>query len=80
LVEEAAERARTGQRPAFDADGPHALVVRGFRLERVFRYEDTKGAPLREAPEVRYVTGDTPHRAWKALAALASRAGYALTR
>ena len=59
-VEEAAERARTGQRPAFDADGRPALVVRGFRLERVFRYEDTEGEPLPEAPEVGYVTGDTP--------------------
>ena len=49
-VEEAAERARTGQRPAFDADGRPALVVRGFRLERVFRYEDTEGEPLPEEP------------------------------
>ena len=36
-VEEATERARTGQRPAFDPDGRPALAVRGFRLERVFR-------------------------------------------
>jgi hypothetical protein len=51
-VEEATERARTGKRPAFDTDGRPALVVRGFRLERVFRYEDTDGEPLPEAPEV----------------------------
>ena len=78
-VEEAAERAQTGQRPAFDADGRPAMVVRGFRLERVFRYEDTEGEPLPEAPEVGYVTGDTPAGAWDALAALVVRAGYRLT-
>jgi antirestriction protein ArdC len=78
-IEEATERARTGQRPAFDADGRPALVVRGFRLERVFRYEDTEGEPLPEAPEVGYVTGDTPAGAWDTLAALAARAGYRLT-
>jgi hypothetical protein len=43
-------------------------VVRGFRLERVFRSEDTEGEPLPEAPEVGYVTGDTPAGAWDALA------------
>ena len=74
-VEEATERARSGQRPAFDADGRPALVVRGFKLERVFRYEDTEGEPLPEAPEVGYVTGDTPAGAWDALAALVTRAG-----
>ena len=78
-MEEATERARTGQRPAFDADGRPALVVRGFRLERVFRYEDTEGEPLPEAPEVGYVTGDTPAGAWDALAALVARDGYQLT-
>src|SRR3954453_8274016 len=60
----------TGQRPAFDPDGHPALVGHGFRLERVFRYEDTEGEPLPEAPEVGYVTGDTPAGAWEALAAL----------
>jgi antirestriction protein ArdC len=78
-VEEAAERARTGQRPAFDADGRPGLVVRGFRLERVFRYEDTEGEPLPEAPEVGYVTGDTPDGAWDALAALVAHEGFRLT-
>lgn len=78
-MEEAAERARTGQRPAFDPDGRPALVVRGFRLERVFRYEDTEGELLPEAPEVGYVTGDTPAGAWDALAALVARDGYRLT-
>jgi N-terminal domain of anti-restriction factor ArdC len=62
-MEEAAERARTGQWPAFDADGRPAMVVRGFRLERVFRYEDTAGEPLPEAPDVGYVTGNTPEGA-----------------
>ena len=78
-MEEAAERARSGLRPAFDTDGRPALVVRGFRLERVFRYEDTEGKPLPEAPEVGYVTGDTPAGAWDAHAPLATRAGYRLT-
>ena len=78
-VEEAAERAKAGQRPAYDADGRPALVVRGFRLERVFRYEDTEGEPLPEAPEVGYVTGDTPDGAWEALAALVARHGFRLT-
>ncbi len=78
-VEEATERARSGQWSAFDADGRPALVVRGFKLERVFRYEDTEGEPLPEAPEVGYVTGDTPAGAWDALAALVARAGYRLT-
>ena len=78
-TEEATERARTGQRPAFDADERPALVVHGFRLERVFRYEDTEGEPLPEAPEVGYVTGDTPAGAWDALAVLVTRAGYRLT-
>ena len=78
-TEEATERARTGQRPAFDADERPALVVHGFRLERVFRYEDTEGEPLPEAPEVGYVTGDTPSEAWDALAGLVARAGYRLT-
>ncbi|MDT0348131.1 ArdC-like ssDNA-binding domain-containing protein [Pseudonocardia charpentierae] len=78
-LEEATERARSGQRPAFDADGRPALVVRGFKLERVFRYEDTEGEPLPEVPEVGYVTGDTPTGAWDALSALVTREGYQLT-
>lgn len=79
-VEEAAERARAGQRPAFDVDdGRPALVVQGFKLERVFRYEDTEGEPLPEAPEVGYVTGDTPAGAWDALAALVGRDGFRVT-
>lgn len=78
-LEEATERARTGQRPAFDADGRPALMVRGFKLERVFRYEDTEGESLPEAPEVGYVTGDTPAEAWDALAALVARDGYRLS-
>jgi antirestriction protein ArdC len=78
-VEEATERARVGQRPAFDTDGRPALVVHGFKLERVFRYEDTDGDPLLETPEVGYVTGDTPAGAWDALATLVARDGYQLT-
>ena len=78
-VEEATERVESGQWPAFDGDGRPALVVRGFKLERVFRYEDTEGEPLPEAPEVGYVTGDTPAGAWQALASLVIRAGYPLT-
>lgn len=78
-MEEAAERARSGLRPAFDPDGRPALVVRGFRLERVFRYEDTEGEPLPDAPEVGYVAGDTPAGAWDALAGLVARVGYRLT-
>jgi hypothetical protein len=78
-VEEATERARTGQRPAFDPDGRPALVVCGFRLERVFCYEDTEGEPLPEGPEVGYVTGDTPAGAWDALSALLARDGFRLT-
>ena len=78
-LEQATERARTGQRPAFDADGRPALVVRGFRLERVFRYEDTEGEPLPECPEVGYITGDTPAGVWDALASLVARDGYRLT-
>lgn len=77
-VEEAAERARQGLRPAFDPDGRPAMAVRGFRLERVFRFEDTEGEPLPEAPEVGYVTGDTPAGAWEALAALVERDGFRL--
>jgi hypothetical protein len=78
-LEEATERARGGQRPAFDTDGRPALVVRGFRCERVFRYEDTDGEPLPERPEVGYVTGDTPAGTWDALAALVTRDGFRLT-
>jgi len=77
-AEEAAERAKTGQ-SAYDSDGRPAVVVRGFRLERVFRYEDTEGEPLPEAPEVGYVTGDTPEGAWEALGALVAARGYRLT-
>jgi hypothetical protein len=54
-------------------------VVRRFRLERMFRYEDTEDEPLPERPEVGYVTGDTPDGAWDALTALVARAGYRLT-
>jgi len=78
-LEEATQRAKAGVLPAFDADGRPALVVRGFKLERVFRYEDTEGDPLPEAPEVGYVAGDTPAGAWGALAALVTRRGYRLT-
>jgi antirestriction protein ArdC len=77
-AEEAAQRAKTGQ-PAFDGEGRPAVVVRGFRLERVFRYEDTDGEPLPEVAEVGYVTGDTPTGAWDALAALLAAAGHRLT-
>jgi hypothetical protein len=60
-VEEATERARTGQRPAFDTDGRPALVVRGFRLKRVFRYENTDGEPLPEARRsATWVRGRSP--------------------
>jgi hypothetical protein len=41
----------------------------------VFRYEDTDGEPLPQAPDVGYVTGDTPAGAWQALAALVAGAG-----
>ncbi len=70
--------AATGQ-PAYDGEGRPAVVVRGFRLERVFRYEDTGGEPLPEVPDVGYVNGDTPASAWDALAALVAGAGYRLT-
>ena len=76
---EAAERAQAGQHPAYDRDGRPAMVVRGFRLERVFRYEDTDGEPLPEVPEVGYVTGDTSDGAWDAIAALVEGDGYRLT-
>jgi hypothetical protein len=78
-AEEAAERAKAGQRPAYDADGRPALVVRGFKLERVFRYEDTEGEPLREASTPGYLTGDSPDGAWAALTALVKQHGYRLT-
>lgn len=78
-VEEAAERAAAGQWPAFDTDGRPALMVRGFRLERVFRYEDTEGEPLPQAPEMGFVTGETPAGAWEALAALVEAHGFRLT-
>jgi len=38
-----------GQRPAFDCDVRLALVARGFRLERVFGFEDTEGEQLRNS-------------------------------
>lgn len=78
-VEEATQRAAAGQRPAFDADGRAALVVRGFRIERVFRIEDTEGEPLPEAPELGTVDGDTPTGTWEMLADLVYRHGYRLT-
>lgn len=78
-AEEAAERVSRGIQPAYDTDGRPAVVVRGFRLERVFRYEDTEGEPLPEAPEVGYVTGDTPEGAWDALSDLVAAHGYRLT-
>lgn len=78
-VEEAAERAKAGQRPAFDADGRPALMVRSFRLERVFRYEDTEGEPLPDTAAVGYVTGDTPAGAWESLAALVAGHGFRLS-
>lgn len=67
------------EQPAYDRDGRPAMVVRGFRLERVFRYEDTEGEPLPEVPEVGYVTGDILDGARGALAALVERDGYRLT-
>ena len=51
----------------------------GSSLERVFRYEDTEGEPLPEAPEVGYATGDTPDDAWDTLAALVTGHGFRLT-
>lgn len=77
-AEEAAERAKAGQ-PAYDNEGRPMVVVRGFRLERVFRYEDTEGEPLPEQPTMGYVTGDTPDGAWQALAELVARHGFRLT-
>jgi hypothetical protein len=77
-AEEAAEWAKSG-RAAYDSEGRPALVVRGFKLERVFRYEDTEGETLPEEPEVGYVTGNTPAGAWEALAALIVGHGCRLT-
>ena len=54
-------------------------MVRGFKLERVFRYEDTEGEPLPEAPEAGYVTGDTPAGAWSAMVGLVEAHGFELT-
>jgi hypothetical protein len=62
----------------FDPDGRPALVVRGFRLERVFRYEDTAGEPLPERPEVGYITGATPAGAWD-VPPLVVQEGYRMT-
>ena len=45
----------------------------------MFRYEDTEGEPLPEAPEVGYVTGDTLDGAWDGLADLVARPGHQLT-
>lgn len=78
-VEEATERAQAGQWPSFDTDGRPAMMVRGFKIERVFRFEDTEGEPLPEAPEMGYVTGDTPEGAWEALAELVALQGFRLT-
>jgi hypothetical protein len=77
--EEAAACATAGQRPAYDAQGRPAMVVRGFRLERVFRYEDTTGEALPQEQAFSYGTGDTPTGAWEALAALVERHGFQLT-
>ena len=77
-VAEALERQAKGER-AFDSDGRPVMVVRGFKLERVFRIEDTDGEPLPEAPEMGYVTGDTPEGAWEALAGLVAAHGFTLT-
>lgn len=78
-ADEAAQRAAAGQRPAYDANGRPAMVVRGFRIERVFRYEDTTGEPLPEAPEFGQVTGDTPPGGWDLLADLVTGHGFTLT-
>jgi antirestriction protein ArdC len=77
-VAEALERQAKGER-AFDSDGRPAMVVRGFKLERVFRLEDTEGEALPEPPDVGYVTGDTPEGAWEALAGLVAADGFTLT-
>jgi IrrE N-terminal-like domain len=76
-AQEASERHRTRQGPAFDPDGRPAVVVRGFTLERVFRYEDTTGEDLPAAPVFGHATGDTD--AWDGLAALVAGHGFTLT-
>jgi hypothetical protein len=77
-VEEATEMTARGV-AGWTEDGRPAVMVRGFRLERVFRYEDTDGDPFPERPPVGYVTGDTPEGAWDALVALAIEDGFTVT-
>lgn len=59
--------------------GRPIVAVRGYRVERVFRVEDTDGGPLPERPGLGHLTGDSPQEAWAAVAHLVSAAGYALT-
>src|SRR5689334_7793860 len=63
-VEEATERTQAGQGSAFDAEGRPTFVIRGFKLARVFRYEDTAGERLPEQPELGNASGDTPVAVW----------------
>lgn len=77
--EEADDQAARGIPDTRGGDGRPAVVVRGFKLERVFRYEDTEGEPLPEQPEVGYVTGDSDEGAWAELAGLVAAAGFTLT-
>ena len=78
-VEEATEMTARGVPGCWDQDGRPAVMVRGFRLERVFRIEDTEGEPLPARPAVGYVTGDTQEGAWEALEALAIEEGFTVT-
>lgn len=80
-AEEAESMAGRGFRGCWDHhDGRPAVMVRGFKLERVFRLEDTEGDPLPQLPEVGYVTGETPEGAWDALARLVEAEGFMVTR
>lgn len=78
-VEEAQNMTARGFRGCWEEDGRPVVMVRGFKLERVFRLEDTEGEPLPDVPEVGYVTGETPEGAWDALVGMITADGFKLT-